>query len=151
MPVEPPEKRQKFRDDSSSFQKKLEAPFTMPNLVGKWFTFPRRSARKYETGFKYQFYTGPPDMDPPSIKNPKHILRVDLDAKYKIEAVYETRKWMAFQFKVRDPSNGSTYKVWTNARKRNEYWLRECLDHGEEDEEPACPILSLVVDRLTSL
>ena len=87
-------------------------------------------------------------MDPASLRVPRHVLRVDLHAKYKVEAVYESRKWTAFQFKVYEPITKVTYKVWTNARKRNEYWLRACSAPYDEDfEEPACSSQGLLVSR----
>ena len=54
-------------------------------------------------------YTGPPDQEPPSKQIERRVLRVDFRKTYKVTAVYESEKWLAFEFKVKQGKY--TYKV----------------------------------------
>ena len=49
-------------------------------------------------------------------------MRIDFRATYKVTAVYESERWLSFQFKVKQGNDER--KVWTNARKHESWWVR---------------------------
>ena len=132
MSVERAAKRIKYRHDGAALAghpRSSGYPLDHATYVGAYFRFGMLHAK----GFVHKVYTGPPDQDPPSKQIDRRLLQVDFRKTYKVTAVYESKKWHAFQFEVKHGND--KYKVWTNARKHHHWWVR-CgrTPPGNDDE-----------------